>query len=168
MKTINRAELRRLLDYSPDTGEFKWKDRTDIKLAVNSRISGQLAGTSDKLGYRRIIIKNKQWLAHRLAWLYVYGELPPYHLDHINGDPRDNRIVNLRECSHGQNRQHSRRNVNNTSGFKGVCRERNKWRAEAQANGQRVYLGLFERVEDAAAAYNKFVVEHHGEFARTA
>lgn len=164
---ITAERARELLNYEPETGVFTWKERpvSDFVSGVhgpaqeckrwNSRYAGIEAGRYDAKGYRVISIGHKPFLAHRLAWLIVSGEWPAEHIDHRNGDPADNRITNLRECSHAENHQNRRRQSNNTSGFIGVTRRKteNKWAAKIRVGGKEIHLGVFREKEAAAAAY---------------
>lgn len=94
-------------------------------------------------------------LAHRLAWLYVYGEWPQHGLDHINGVRLDNRISNLRDVPQTINLENQRKAKGLTkSGFLGVERTRGgKWAARIVANGKRYGLGVFATPEAAHSAY---------------
>jgi hypothetical protein len=100
------AYLKKRLDYNPETGEFIWKPKTvrstDEKI-WNARFPGQVAGTMDGRGYRRIRIDGKDYGAARLAWLYIYGEWPENEIDHINRVRDDDRLVNLRDVTSSEN-----------------------------------------------------------------
>lgn len=85
------------LRYEPSTGHFFWRERR------GAVARGAMAGSDDGKGYVLIRIDRKTYKAHRLAWLYVYGELPRGSLDHINRQRSDNSIANLREASAAQN-----------------------------------------------------------------
>lgn len=85
----------------------------------------------------------------------------PY-VDHINGDGLDNRRANLRQASHAQNMANTPLKINNQSGFKGVSRHRERWRAQCGPQ----YLGLFSSPESAASAYDAAALAMYGEFAR--
>src|SRR5262249_27119467 len=157
---LSAERLREVLHYCPETGLFYWlKSRGGAS-------SGTDAGTSHKYGYRCITIDGTRYYAHRLAWLYVHGEHPTGEIDHRNGSPSDNRIANLRQCSHGQNMRNAARR-RNRSGFKGVCRWRRKWKAQITVNGRNIHLGLFSTPQEAADAYVNAARLHYGEFART-
>lgn len=96
---MTQEELHQLLEYNPETGEFFWKSCVSKRIKV-----GQKAGSICKIhGYELIGIKNKQYRAHRLAWLYVYGKWPNPEIDHINRVKTDNRIANLREADRSMN-----------------------------------------------------------------
>ena len=86
-------------------------------------------------------------------------------VDHINHNTLDNRKCNLRVCTIIQNQANSRRHKQNTSGFKGVCREGNGWRAQIHSTGQQIYLGHFAAPEAAARAYDQAALKQWGEFA---
>lgn len=88
-------------------------------------------------------------------------------VDHKNGDGLDNRRANLRRATGNQNRWNVARLRNNTSGFKGVVRHREKWQASIRVYGKRIYLGCYPTPELAAQAYNRAAAEHFSEFAFT-
>jgi len=159
---ITQERLKEALDYNPETGVFIWKIDPAYYIKKGS-IAGGLISTT---GYRKIIIDKKMYLAHRLAWLYVTGEQPPSQIDHINRIVDDNRFSNLRACTYSQNGANRRIQSNNKSGYKGVDRNRGKWRARGKKDGKVYHLGLFDTVEEACSAYRDFAVFAHGEFAR--
>lgn len=105
---ITQEELKRLLHYNPDTGNFTWLVKRGSHAAI--RRAGYYHNKNkykNSFGYRKIEIYDIQYFEHRLAWLYVYGLLPPddMHIDHINGCHDDNRIVNLRVVTPFENTQ---------------------------------------------------------------
>lgn len=153
---ITREDVAALLSYDERSGVFTW------------RKSGSRAGKVQSRGYVQILIRGRAYYAHRLAWFYVHGEWPPSQIDHINCEKADNRIANLRLATRSQNQANRGVQPNNTSGFKGVtwCGPRGKWRAEIKVNRRKVCLGSFERLEDAAVAYEHAAKRYFGEFAR--
>ena len=104
--------------------------------------------------YLKITFFRKSESIHRLIWLLAYGRWPTNDIDHINRIKTDNRIVNLREVTHAQNSQNRLKNVNNTSGYSGVCwqKSRNKWHVKIGVQGKRIHVGRFDNLEDAVAA----------------
>ncbi len=92
---------------------------------------------------------------------------PPAGLevDHINGDPFDNRRLNLRLCTHNENVMNRRKFCNTVSQFKGVYSNNGLWQAAIGVGGKRYHIGTFATAEEAAAAYDRRARELHGEFA---
>jgi hypothetical protein len=160
--------IRQLLDYNPDTGEFKFKRKVSGRPSLHP--SG--IGGCDQLGYHKIgVARGQQIKSHILAWAIVHGEWPAKDIDHINGDPGDNRIANLRLCEHRENQRNRSVQSNNKLGFKGVHAIKLKsgaikYRARVVTDGQHRHVGCFDRAEDAAAAYAAVARELHGDFAR--
>ena len=160
---ITAEELRRILSYDPETGVFRWRVKTCLKVRV-----GNVAGSLNDSGY--ILIRcGKRYRAHRLAWLYVYGNWPDKLIDHINGDRKDNRITNLRVVSDTENAINKCRQSNNTSGYTGVHwdRRRKKWSAHIKINKKKKTIGRFDSLQEAIDARRIAVDRIFGEFART-
>jgi hypothetical protein len=90
-------------------------------------------------------------------------------VDHINGNPLDNRKCNLRICSQRENMLNRNLNRNNKSGYKGVSwsKRDNKWLSELQTNNKSYYLGIYKDKIEAAKAYDKKAIEFFGEYAKT-
>jgi hypothetical protein len=85
-----QAELKQILHYDPNTGVFTWRVKTTQTTKV-----GAVAGCFDAHNNCSVIrIDNKAFLAHRLAWIYIYGDTDK-GIRHINGIGYDNRIDNL-------------------------------------------------------------------------
>ncbi|MEO8021100.1 HNH endonuclease signature motif containing protein [Polaromonas sp.] len=146
---ITRAMVMDLLDYSPETGKFTWRVNRRGKALV-----GAEAGSVDGYGYIAISVFNIRFLAHRLAWLVVYGGWPALQLDHINRNKKDNSIGNLREVTGALNKQnHIRPMPNNSLGLIGVTPERGRFKSVLTANGVTRFLGRFSTPELAHAAY---------------
>lgn len=153
---LTQARLKEVLSYEIATGEFSWL------ISSGKAKVGKTAGTTDKWQGRRVIIIDKvKYKAHRLAWLYVYGKWPSGMLDHINGDPKDNRIENLRECSHAENMQNHSSSGYGKSGYLGVTADRGKWKASICKDGKTRNLGRFDSPEAAHDAYSKAKEELH-------
>jgi HNH endonuclease/AP2 domain len=164
---LTHDRLREVLDYDPDTGIFTWK------IALSNVKSGAIAGTSDEEGYRYIGIDKKTYAAGRLAIFWMTGSWPQYDCDHEDGDPSNNRWVNLRDATITQNLQNKAIQSNNKCGLKGVFRHKNedgsygKWRAKIKANGKHFHLGLFDCPAAARFAYIIAADKHFGAFARS-
>lgn len=141
-RDLSAFSLRTILDFNPSTGIFKRlrKNQPCGKLATN--------------GYRQIYVSGQLRMAHRLAWLHVYGEWPDGQVDHINQNKDDNRIENLRVVSNKENQENVRGYSHNTSGRRGVrWREsRGIWIAEIKHHKRQLHLGVYDNIVDAVAA----------------
>jgi hypothetical protein len=149
MKTeLTQARLRELLHYEPSTGELRWM------LSIGGVKAGAIAGSTDSQGYVRVRLDGRTYKAHRLAWLWVHGELPEHEIDHINGGKADNRIANLRDVRHQTNTENLRLpRVTNKSGLLGVRPKAGRWHASIRLNQVAHHLGSFQTKEAAHAAY---------------
>lgn len=147
--SLTAEKLRGLLHYDQETGIFTRKVRTSNRVKV-----GDTTGSLDGNGYLLISILSRKHQAHRLAWLYVYGNWPEDQIDHINRIRADNRICNLRGVTHKQNGQNASKRSDNKSGHTGVSWYKcvSKWRAHIRHNQKDIHLGYFTDLEDAIAA----------------
>jgi hypothetical protein len=149
---LTQVELKTNLHYCPDTGIFTW-----LVSNTNSVKVGDIAGSLTAEGYLRIVVNYKEHRAHRLAWLYMYGEFPKCQIDHINGIRNDNRLLNLRDVTNsenGQNRRKAQAN-NKSSGLLGVTWDKssNKWKVSIGIDGRQFNIGLFTDKYEAHDAY---------------
>jgi len=155
---LTADRLRTLLHYNPETGVF-------TRLVRDGKwLPGQVAGSAQAShGYVAIGVAGKPRLAHRLAWLYVYGEWPASVIDHINRDRTDNRIGNLRSVSPAENGQNTKLRLDNKSGHKGVIwyRRDRVWRAYIVVNRVSIHLGYYPHINDAVAARKAAEATYH-------
>jgi hypothetical protein len=133
---ISHERLLSVLSYSVDDGLFRWRQKLS-----RASIVGGVAGCANSYGHIRIVVDGRFYMAHRLAWFYVYGVWPLVILDHINRLRSDNRISNLREANYKQN----------------------LWRAACMTNGVKRYLGYFRSAEEASKRYLEHVKDVRGE-----
>jgi hypothetical protein len=169
MREITQEYLRELFAYDPETGELTWLERPvehfsseTYALRVNKRFAGKIAGNVGVVGYRRVNIANKFYLAHRLIWLMVLGRWPD-HIDHINGQRDDNRLANLRAVDATGNSRNLAIPSTNTSGVVGVsyCPRDEYWHAYiGRGDGGRATLGYFKDKDAAIAARRAAEVEY--------
>lgn len=153
--------LSDMLNYDPETGVITWKvNRGPVHV-------GAVAGYHHKRdNYLYVKAGKYRYPAHRLAWFLHYGKWPDGVIDHINGNGLDNRLVNIREATSGENQHNMRLNRNNTSGFKGVSYDKlnRKWMAHVKLGGKFINLGRFTTVEEADAAARAGRERLHREF----
>ena len=148
-----------------NTQPFLWK----IKPSQSTKI-GDVAGSLNKSdGYYVIKFGGIAYRLHRLVWIYHNGDIPDKMLvDHIDGNPLNNKIENLRLSTNSQNICNSKIPSTNTSGVKGVHwdKSNNKWRAQMKINHKTKNLGSFDTIEEAETVVIALRNNLHGEFAR--
>lgn len=144
---LTAERLKDALHYDQDTGVFRWKISTNRRIVIGSK-----AGTVSH-GRTQIKLFGVIHRAHRLAWLYVYGEWPRKEIDHINGIATDNRIVNLRDVPRLINAQNQRRPhaKNRTGGMLGVSKSPGRTTFRARIDGE--HIGNFCTPQQAHEAY---------------
>ena len=122
---------------------------------------------TDAKGYKVVSIKGKIFKEHRMIFLMFHGYLPEM-VDHIDGDPSNNRIENLRECDFSSNGYNRKRGKNNSSGAKNVCwvHSKNKWKVDLQVAGKRKFIGYFEDFELAELVALEARNKYHREYAK--
>ena len=152
---LTQKRLRELFSYNSETGKF-----TRIKALCGPVAKiGMIAGTLGKRGYIDIGIDGKRYKAHRLAWLYVYGEFPSnkFQIDHIDGNKTNNTIEDLRVVTASQNLQNIKnaKSHNATSKVLGVSwfKRDKTWQVEISVNKKKLYLGRYSDLEEAKYVY---------------
>lgn len=157
---LTQQEALKLFDYRD--GVLYWK--TNLRGHVKA---GDEAGTIREGGYVQVRVAPRFYRAHQIIWLMHYGRIPKM-IDHINGDPADNRIENLRECTNAENQMNNKLRKDNKSGYKGVCLHKasGKWRASIVVSGKQYSLGYYLTPEEAAKVVEAKRAEYHGRFTR--
>lgn len=148
-RKVYAMKLNDLFEYNSCTGDLKWK----ISPSANVK-AGDVAGCKNGRGYVRVSLKGKLYVAHRIIWELINGEIPEgMEIDHINSVPDDNRIENLRLVTHVENCRNQKQQCNNNSGITGVSwhKASGKWLAFIHKKEKKIYLGCFDCIEDAAA-----------------
>ena len=121
-------------------------------------VKGKVAGSiNPSTGYWRISLNKKNYQLSRIIWTYHNGDIPQgMVIDHINRNPQDNRIENLRLSTYTQNEWNKQR--------RGCSFEKGKWRARIKDHGKNIHLGLFDTKTEAVAAYKEYAALLHGEY----
>jgi HNH endonuclease/AP2 domain len=169
-----RDLLLSLFEYQPDTGLLIRKTRpremfdNDFDCRMwNGNWAGKIAGCL-KPGEVTVNFDYVEYRAHRLIWKMVHGDPVPDVIDHIDNDPHNNRIGNLREADHSQNHANAGLRDDSGSGAKGVSwnRAQKKYVAYICFRKKQIHIGTFDTIEEAVAARRAAAEEIHGEFAR--
>lgn len=159
MKTLRThpiSELRRLLRYEHESGELFWTGApwagSNCHASAGARAGNENTGTKNI--YRHIGVGRHRYYEHRVAFAMYHGRWPNGPIDHIDGDGRNNAIVNLRESSSVDNGRNSKLKSNNTSGINGVywSTESKRWVAKIKVGVGSISLGYFKSKGDAALA----------------
>jgi hypothetical protein len=133
--------------------------------ALFRKNSGKRAGTVNSTGRRQISIGKKLYKEHRLIFLMHHGFLPK-EIDHIDGNPLNNKIDNLREASRTQNNANQKIRKDNSSGAKGISwvKSRNQWVAYSCINGKKKYAGYYKDLNAAITAVKELRKAQYGAF----
>lgn len=157
--SLKKEFLHSLFVYA--NGEIYWKN------PISKRTQkGDKAGSIDGNGYLQTGINNKNYKNHRIIFCMFNGFLPTI-IDHIDGNPLNNKIENLREVTKSQNSLNAKLSKANTSGVKNVTWEttRQKWRVQVYLKGKRVYSNRFDNLELAELVATEARNKYHGEYA---
>ena len=165
MPEITQEILHKMFEYRK--GDLIRK----IQTSGNAQI-GDVAGSISKNGYISTSINGKLYLNHRLIFLMYHGYLPEF-LDHIDCNPSNNDISNLRAATIKQNGMNRKKDksyagIQTLSKFKGVSlnKQLKKWISRIGINGKRKHLGYFTSEIEAAKAYDTAAIKLYGEFAK--
>lgn len=168
-KTLpSQTQLCRILDYDDVSGIFTWKYRPEYGALWNTRFCGKVAGQPHPHGYWNITVDGCVYRAHRLAWVYFYGDVldQDTEVDHKNRRKSDNQINNLRLATKSQNAANGI--GKSRSGLpKGVERNKARFIARIMINRSRRCLGTYDTPEEAHVAYMRALNKAYGEFARS-
>lgn len=157
MAELTQKRVRELFNYNSLTGELIWKVKGGNYRKAKK---GESAGRINR-NYLETYIDNKQYTNHRIIWLYVYGILTTLknglEIDHIDIDPSNNKLSNLRLTNKFGNSKNKNLRIDNTSKITGVnwaC-QRNEWLAKINTNNKSIFLGRYsEKINAVQARFN--------------
>jgi len=151
MKTIEQDLVKELFEYRDGV---LYNRVTRAPRAVKGNPAGRFNKSN---GYNDVVINGKRYQISRFIWIYHNGPIPEgMQIDHINRNPADDRIENLRLATQTQNEWNKPKNKCNF--------ESGKWRARIKVHGKNIHIGMFDRKEDAIAAYDAKAKKLHGDF----
>ena len=143
---LTQAKLKDILFYNKKTGEWLWIRQRGDKIRP-----GMKAGKNQyhkNTVYRSIVIDYQDYLVHRLAWLYVYGNWPVNEIDHIDGNGLNNALSNLRDVTRLESSRNRAVSIRTNSGIMGIQKSGKRWKARLCQE----YLGTFDDWFDAVCA----------------
>ena len=157
MNTLTLETVNHLFEYKD--GNLYWKN------PVHKKNLGKIAGYDNGYGYKKVDIKGKQYYVHRIVYLIQHGTMPKL-IDHIDGNPSNNAIENLREANSSQNMMNSLQTRKCLSGYRNVryAKDRNNYSVYITLNGKQNYFGSYEDVELAGLVAEEARRKYHGEF----
>lgn len=153
---ISLDRIRELISYDPESGDFTWL------VTTGKKVKGDKAGGVSEHGYCRVKLAGTKYMAHRLAWAFIYGVFPENEIDHINGIRSDNRKVNLREANRSTNIQNlNSSRKDNKLGVLGVHQIGVKFISQLQVMGVKVHYARHNTLEEAELAYKEAKDKYH-------
>jgi len=161
---LTQERLKELFDYDPETGVLTRR----ISIGRSRAFKGMEAGfPQSRFGRSKDYlmvnvdhhIYNRRFYVHRLIWLYMTGEWPEDQVDHIDGNPSNNKWSNLRGVTNGQNRRNTRPSKRSLTGIKGV-----RFNERSKKYNVVISLGEFDTLEEATAVRNKAEELFWGDF----
>lgn len=133
---------------------------------VRNTFTGKQLTQYDKDGYKQVKLNNFVYYVHRLvAIAFIPNPQNKPLVDHINNNPSDNNVTNLRWCTATENQRNRKIGKANKTGCKGVYYEHNKWRVRiTDDNGKKLHLGYFDSYDKAVEVRKQKALELYGEF----
>jgi hypothetical protein len=168
--SLTQAEVKELFDYRGGDLFWKARPRSDFKSDLafkqwNPKHIGKKAGTFSN-SHASVSINKHHYQLHRIIFLWHHGYLGEI-IDHIDCNPKNNNIENLRIATHKQNIRNSGMYSHNKSGIKGVCwnTAKKKWMVQIKVNSKQTYIGLYDDIELADLVAQEARNKYHGHFA---
>lgn len=164
--------IKSWFDYDKNTGEITWKEYVSPdwyrqnKSHLNflrDRAGNRVKFSQDSNGHLYTRVRNIRYIyAHQIVWTLTYGKMPVGCIDHIDGDPHNNAIGNLRDVSRKLNNRNAKMPKNNTSGVTNVSWQQHckMWRVRIKTEESYKHIGYYTTIEDATEARDKFIAEN--------
>ena len=153
---MTREEV--LLTFEYLDGNLIWKVDSGAR-----KVKGNIAGSMEASGHLSTKWKGKRYKNHRLIYLMHHGDLPEF-IDHIDQDPSNNKIENLRPITKSQNMMNSNQSRSkygkNISWHGGTQRYR-----VGITKNKKQYVTVHRTLEEARVAVEKMRQELHGDYA---
>jgi hypothetical protein len=142
-------------------GELFWKITSS-----NRAIKNKKAGYKRKDNYCFLRFNKKTYGIHQVVFAMHHGYIPK-EIDHIDANPSNNFIENLREATRSQNALNQPLTIKNSSGIKGVSwhKSAKKWVVQLTVNGKAKYFGTYFDIEVAKFIAETMRHKYHGNYA---
>lgn len=159
IESISQNELLELFEYCD--GVLYWK----INKPHSRYKIGDVVGRTIIGGYRQTCVNSMRIFNHQVVFKMFHGYAPKV-IDHIDGNPANNCIENLRPATPTQNQYNTKLNARNKSGVKNVCWHKSykKWHVQVSVKGKQTNFGLYDDLELAELVAQKARTKYHGSF----
>ncbi|QYC96916.1 HNH endonuclease [Escherichia phage IME267] len=154
-KDVKSKIIHDFFEANFETGQVYWKVRRGTKIRA-----GDEAGCIDSLGRWKLCCQGFTFRRYQVIWCLKHGTFPETQIDHINRNPLDDRLSNLRLVTNEVNSWNKGLNSNNRSGVKGVYLSKGRYIANIFIQGKTLYLGTFDTLEEAAKCRQEKEQEH--------
>ena len=134
----------------------RWNGKNADKAAGTSRKDGRVAVCLNYYGKTHMIY------ASRIIFAMINGKWPDGLVDHLDWNPGNNKLENLRVCNKSQNSQNRLAPLGKL--LPGVKKDGNRFSAKVKSNGVFYHVGMFRTEQEAHAAYVEKRDLLHGEF----
>lgn len=157
------AMLKKILELDASTGNLRWKEKMSRKVVV-----GSIAGSSRGNGYKYVQVNKIKFGCHRIVFAFIHGYWPK-EIDHIDGNPANNKPDNLREADRTTNNYNRCKPKHGAFEMKGVFKQKRgrTWAVRLTTNGVQKRIGGFDTAESAKEFLDRWRYESHGQFANT-
>ena len=152
MLELRYEEVARLFTYDRESGVLYWRVRNGNNTRRNY-VAGSIKGNNN--GYRRVRVNGQSYKEHRIIMMLCFGHIPENaEIDHINHVRDDNRLCNLRFVTGSENSRNKSVSSKSITGVTGVhfSKTKKKYIAQIKVNRKVMHLGMFDTLEEAAAA----------------
>jgi hypothetical protein len=160
---MDLKKLNECFSYDRNNGKLYWKKSFKRLPKLNGKEVGHIyTNPKGMIKYRRLRFEGKNYFAHRLIWMIVYGEIPNI-IDHIDGDGLNNRVENLRNTTGSVNQMNRRSHRAGRLVGSSFWKTRRIWRSQVNINGKVFIFGWFKTEEEAHLAFLFFKEWQKGE-----
>ncbi len=142
------------LKYNEATGDITVIKKYNRKKNIGDKVFF----SNDKDGYKIGSFLGREFKAHRIAWFLYYGIWPEFIIDHIDRNPSNNKISNLRAATKSLNALNSKLRIDSSSKHTGVSwkKDKKKWKSYITIDGKQKHLGYYDDIEGAILARSLF------------